>query len=483
MDDMGLLREYAERNSEAAFETLVSRRVGFVYSAALRQVRDPHLAEEVTQAVFIILAKKAGTIRSGTILSGWLFKTVRFAAIAQTRAAARRRQHEQEALMQSENLRSAPDPFWEQMSPLLDEALAQLGEKDRQAILLRFFESKSLADVGTSLGTSEDTARMRTNRALEKLHRYFVKRGVKSTTAIIAGSISANSLQVVPVALAKTAAAAALAKGMVVGGSALPLVEGALKIMAWTKAKTAVVVGVVALLVAGTTTITIKKIEAYQNQWWQVSRLKEFHQKDLRQKPAKVTIVPTKFPNNEGSYWGIAGSGRFVGVKHSLKRIIEIIYQVPDESRIIYRAAVPPGDYDYIANLPQGSAEALQKEITRKFGLAGKFEAMETNALFLKVKSPGAPGLKAVTKSKGNSYSPGEMSVSSGSMPNLAKHLEGILKIPVIDQTGLTEDFAFDLKWDGDRTETLNQALMEQLGLELVPGVESVQVLVVDKIK
>ena len=143
-DEMALLREYATGNSEAAFETLVSRRVGFVYSAALRQVRDPYLAEEVTQAVFIILAQKAGRISGKTILAGWLFRTTRFAALAQMRADAKRRRREQEANMQSEIQPTAPDAFWEQMSPLLDEALATLGETDRQAVLLRFFENKSL---------------------------------------------------------------------------------------------------------------------------------------------------------------------------------------------------------------------------------------------------------------------------------------------------------------------------------------------------
>ena len=127
MNDMTLLREYARSNSEAAFEMLVSRRVSFVYSAALRQVRNPELAEEITQAVFIILAQKAGRIPDKTMLTGWLFKTTRYAALAQMRAAGRRRQHEQEAHMQSEPQPSAPDLFWEQMSPLLDEALATLG--------------------------------------------------------------------------------------------------------------------------------------------------------------------------------------------------------------------------------------------------------------------------------------------------------------------------------------------------------------------
>lgn len=169
MDDRLLLREYAASNSEAAFEALVARYVRLVYSAALRQMRDPDLAQDVTQAVFIILARKAGRMSNETILSGWLFKTTRFVALAQTRAAARRRQYEQESHMQSEHQLNPPDPLWEQMSPLLDEALAQLGEKDRQSVLLRFFEEKSLAEVGRSLGAGEDAARVRISRALEKL--------------------------------------------------------------------------------------------------------------------------------------------------------------------------------------------------------------------------------------------------------------------------------------------------------------------------
>src|SRR5262249_8210854 len=149
MDDLVLLREYQRNHSETAFETLVSRHLRLVYSAALRQTRDPYLAEEVTQAVFIILATKAGKISDKTILSGWLFKTTRFVAMAQRRRAAKRRHIEQEFHMQAEVLSNNSDPLWEQISPLLDEALMALGEQDRQAVLLRFFETKSLAEVGT----------------------------------------------------------------------------------------------------------------------------------------------------------------------------------------------------------------------------------------------------------------------------------------------------------------------------------------------
>ncbi|HEY3913338.1 MAG TPA: sigma-70 family RNA polymerase sigma factor [Verrucomicrobiae bacterium] len=287
MDDIGLLREYASHNSEAAFETLVSRWVRLVYSAALRQVHDPHLAQEVMQAVFIILAKKAGKIGDQTILSGWLFKTTRFAAMAQTRAAARRRQREQEAQMQSEIQTNAPDPLWEQLSPLLDEALAQLGEKDRQAVLLRFFENKSLKEVGSSLGTGEDTARMRISRALEKLRRFFLKRGVVSTTAIIAGAISANSVQAIPAGLATTITATVV-KGSAVATSILTLVKGTLNIMAWIKTKTVVVISA-STLIAGAAVLTLHEQEQKNREQENIIRTEE---QQIRTQEQQANLSP-----------------------------------------------------------------------------------------------------------------------------------------------------------------------------------------------
>ena len=281
LDDLALLREYAANNSETAFEELVSRRVGFVYSSALRQVRDPHLAEEITQAVFIILAQKAGRISDKTILTGWLFKTTRFAALAQMRAEMKRSLRtatiKKEFQMQSEIQSAATDEIWNQMSPLLDEALASLGETDRQAVLLRFIENKTLAEVGNYLGAGEDTARKRVTRALEKLRKFFTRRGVSSTTAIIAGAISANSVQAAPVALAKSVTAVAIAKGAAASTSTLTLIKGALKIMAWTKVKTAVVAGVILILATGTTTVIVKHYEHHSRaklQWTPIEKQK-----------------------------------------------------------------------------------------------------------------------------------------------------------------------------------------------------------------
>jgi hypothetical protein len=159
--------------------------------------------------------------------------------------------------MQSTIDNGPADEVWHELSPLLDEAMNRLGQTERDALLLRYFENRSLREVGSALGTNEECARKRVARGLEKLHAFFAKRGVSSTTAIIAGAISAHSAQAVPAALAKTVTAAAVAKGASAGGSTLTLIKGALKLMAWTKAKTVIVAGIAAVVTLGTTTIAV----------------------------------------------------------------------------------------------------------------------------------------------------------------------------------------------------------------------------------
>lgn len=247
-EDMELVRDYATRRSEAAFETLVARHLNLVYSAALRQVRDPHLAEEVTQTVFTILARKAGALGADTIIPSWLHRTAGFAAADALRTRRRREQREQEAVMQFPP-DEPDDAVWLQIAPLLDAAIAALNEKDRRAIMLRYFQDKSLTEVGTALGASEDAAKKRVQRALEKLRRYFVKRGVASSAETLAGTISAHSIQAAPAALAKSISAAAMAKGAVAGGSTLTLAK---TILATMKTKTAISAAAVALVILGT---------------------------------------------------------------------------------------------------------------------------------------------------------------------------------------------------------------------------------------
>jgi RNA polymerase sigma factor (sigma-70 family) len=260
IDDMDLVREYARCRSEEAFATLVSRHVNLVYSVALRQVRDTHLAEEITQAVFIILARKAGSLTPKTILSGWLYRTARYAS-AKALTMLRRRQHREQAAYMESQLNDTEAIAWTEIEPLLDTALEQLGEKDRNALVLRFFEDATFKNISAALGTTEAGAKMRVNRALEKLRKFFAKRGFVLSAAAIAGTLSANSVQAAPIGLATSVTVAAV-KGTAVTTSTLTLIQTTLKIMAWTKLKTAAVVGVIVIMAAGTATVTLQRVKA-----------------------------------------------------------------------------------------------------------------------------------------------------------------------------------------------------------------------------
>ena len=258
-DDITLLREFSATESEAAFAALVSRHLNLVYSVALRSTGNVHAAQEISQAVFIILARKAANWPQHAVLSGWLYQTTRLTAANFMKGEIRRQHREQEAYMQS--ILTEPDAAaWQQLAPHLDEAMGRLGETDRNAIVLRFFENKTAREVGAALKLTESAAHKRVNRALEKLRKIFSKRGVTLSGAIIAGAVSANSVHAAPAALAKTISAVAVAKGATASISTLTLIKGALKIMAWTKAKTAAVAVAAAVLAAGTTTVAIKVI-------------------------------------------------------------------------------------------------------------------------------------------------------------------------------------------------------------------------------
>ena len=208
---MELLREYAHQNSEAAFAELVCRHVNLVYSAALRHVGIAAQAEEITQAVFVILARKAASLREGLVLDAWLFDTTRLTALSFLRGERRRQFREQEAYMQSILQESTPDPVWQQLAPLLDDAMMRLGRRDREAVVLRFFKGRSLGEVAATLNIKEPAAQKRVSRALEKLRNHFARRGVDSTAAAIGETISANSVQAAPASLAAAIMGKALA--------------------------------------------------------------------------------------------------------------------------------------------------------------------------------------------------------------------------------------------------------------------------------
>src|SRR6266404_878930 len=210
-DDRSLLCQYAQRHSDEAFASLVNRHLNLVYSVALRQVRSPHLAQEIAQSVFSDLARTAGTLKPDTVLSAWLYRVAYRTAVDVVRQESRRHAREQIAMdMAAMNTASSE---WMRIAPLLDEAMEVLDEEDRTAILLRYFDNKSLREVGDMLGISEDAAQKRVSRAVARLRELFSKRGVVVGTGGLAVVISANAVQAAPAGLAVTISAAAALTG------------------------------------------------------------------------------------------------------------------------------------------------------------------------------------------------------------------------------------------------------------------------------
>src|SRR5256885_4067291 len=191
--DQQLLGDYAGRRSEAAFAELVRRQVDFVYSAALRMVRDAHLAEDVTQNVFVALAQNARQLTNHAVLSGWLHRTTQNLAANAVRSNVRRRARVQEAAAMNEL--QEPDAVWEQIAPHLDTALGELSETDRDALLLRYFEDKSAHEIALTLGVSDDAAQKRVSRAVERLRELFAKRGLTVGASGLAVVISTNAVK------------------------------------------------------------------------------------------------------------------------------------------------------------------------------------------------------------------------------------------------------------------------------------------------
>ena len=224
-DDAELLRRYAENRDEGAFAELVRRRLGLVYHAALRQCGgDAHRAEDVAQAVFTDLARKAAQLARRPVLAGWLHTSTRYAASQAVRTEARRQAREQEARAMSEifnrtNSEAESVAEWERLRPVIDDALHALGERDREAVLLRFFEGRAFADIGAEFFLSEDAARMRVERALDKLRAALVRRGITSTAAALGVALANQAAATAPAGIVASVTGAALAGAAVSGGA------------------------------------------------------------------------------------------------------------------------------------------------------------------------------------------------------------------------------------------------------------------------
>jgi uncharacterized protein (TIGR03435 family) len=474
-DDLMLLRQYAG-GDEFAFTMLFERHVHLVYSVALRQCRNPSHAEEVAQAVFILLAQKAKSLSPKTVLSGWLYQAARLTTASLIKREIRRQRREQEVYMQT--LTEPDTSLWEQISPLLDDAMGRLDEKDRNAIVLRFFENRTPQEVATALKLNEVTARKRVSRALEKLRTFFAKRGVVLTAAIIAGTISGNSVQAAPAALANSATAVMLAKGTVASTSTLALVKGALKIMAWSKAQTAIVIGMAALLAAGTATLGIKEIAAYQHAPWQ----EKYDLSILDSLAPQVKVLPS-LPSTLQSHLHVIGgqNSRVLALGQSVPDLLMLAYGV-HPAQLIWNVPVPEGKYDFVATYPQieDSKKAMRDEIKKMFGLTGRHEMIETNVLILTVKSPDATGLLPAAGQFSGNEGPDFYSAHDRNINTLVDYLEQNLGMVIIDQTKLAGNFDIDFKWD-ETPDGLKQVLLDELGLILTPSRQTVDFVIVDK--
>ncbi len=243
IDDAELLRRYSGAGSEAAFTEFVGRHISLVYFTALRRTGESALAHDVTQAVFSTAARKAAGLAGHPSVTGWLYTTTRHLADKAVRKEQTRRRYEQDAAMH-ELTTAEPAREWERLQPIIDDVLDGLDERDREAILIRFFEGRPFAEIGATLRISSDAARMRVDRALEKLRTRLEKRGIQSASAALAVALSTQTGLAVPAGMITAVSGAAMATTAATGGAA-----ALLGFMSTTK--TTVVAATLATILAG----------------------------------------------------------------------------------------------------------------------------------------------------------------------------------------------------------------------------------------
>jgi RNA polymerase sigma factor (sigma-70 family) len=274
-DEIQLLRDYAATRSQPAFAQLAQRYVDLVYSAARRQCRgDAHLAEDVTQAVFIILAEKAASVPADRPLSAWLLKTTGYCAANARRSKTHREHYERSAAQMARmNELSAAEESgaWDELAPMLDEGMNKLRPQDRDALLLKFFEKKSMRQIGDALGISEEAAGKRCARAVERLRDFFRRRGVAVSAAALPVLLMTNAAQAAPAAVVSAVVAGAGAAAVAAtttattsgtGAAAASVAKGALAVMAVEKAKAVALAAAAIILGVGASAVVVQTMIA-----------------------------------------------------------------------------------------------------------------------------------------------------------------------------------------------------------------------------
>jgi len=358
--DLELLARYTRLHAEDAFAELVRRHLGLVYSAALRQVRSPQLAEEVTQSAFIDLARSAARLKPDTILTAWLYQVTRRTAIDVVRREASRQLREQIATeMNAMNVTAAD---WTHIEPLLDEAMHALDDTDRAAVLLRYFENKSVREVGATLGTSENAAQKCLGRAVERLREFFAKRGVTVGASGLVVVISANAVQAAPVGLTVTISTAALA-GISLATTATHT------IMNWINIKS---VGAILAAALGTGTATYLVQQRETNRLRTESQnLLALRESTASERDAALAAEQSTKAELERLRKDQAELLRLRGEVGQMRRQLEPqktqVRQQPAGGKPVESAIAPPGAYitkDQLAHVGYATPEAALQTIT-----------------------------------------------------------------------------------------------------------------------
>jgi len=408
-DSRKLLEDYAKRGSEAAFRELVARYVSMVHSTALRLVHgDSHLAEDVTQTVFLNLARKAGTLSGEVMIGGWLHRNACFVAQTMMRGDRRRQNRERQAVeMNATEDHSAAKLAM--VAPLLDEAINQLGPEDRTAILLRFFEQQEFRAVGEIMGSNEDAARMRVNRALDKLHEMLKQRGVVFSAAALGVALAAEAVTAAPIGMAASVATAALG-GAATGGATLTIA----KIMSMTQVKIAIASAIAVAALA------VPVVVQHQS----VAKLRRENQM-LQQQAAQ--LAPLQAEN---------------------QRLSNLVAQ---------------------PNARPAPAEQQMRELARLRDEVGRLRQQSNDVANLQARMARIGQLNRARTGMGG----GGRVFHNITMSEFAKFMGGVLQAPVADQTGLTGAYDIEMTpprpGGVDRMlERVTGILHDELGLQLI---------------